>query len=100
MAKVKVANKSEVKEDQGKLVNVNGKELALFNIKGEFFAIENICPHRGGPLSEGFLEGNNVNCPWHGWQFDVKTGQNIMPGIGKLNTYKVLVEGEEVFIES
>ncbi|MBS3171678.1 non-heme iron oxygenase ferredoxin subunit [Candidatus Woesearchaeota archaeon] len=100
MAKVKVANKSEVKEDQGKLVNVNGKELALFNIKGEFFAIENICPHRGGPLSEGFLEGNNVNCPWHGWQFDVKTGQNIMPGIGKLNTYKVLVEGEEVFIGS
>jgi len=100
MAKVKVANKSEVKEDQGKLVNVNGKELALFNIKGEFFAIENICPHRGGPLSEGFLEGNNVNCPWHSWQFDVKTGQNIMPGIGKLNTYKVLVEGEEVFIGS
>ena len=99
MAKIKVAQKSEVKEGQGKLVSINGKELALFNIKGEFFAIDNTCPHRGGPLAEGWLEENTVTCPLHGWQFDVKTGQNIMPGMSKLNSYKVLVEGEDVFIE-
>lgn len=99
MAKIKVAQKSEVKEGQGKLVGINGKELALFNIKGEFFAIDNTCPHRGGPLAEGWLEENTVTCPLHGWQFDVKTGQNIMPGMSKLTSYKVLVEGEDVFIE-
>ena len=96
MAKIKVAQKSEVKEGQGKLVGINGKELALFNIKGEFFAIDNTCPHRGGPLAEGWLEENTVTCPLHGWQFDVKTGQNIMPGMSKLTSYKVLVEGARV----
>ncbi len=99
MAKVKIADKSEVKEGQGKLVNLNGKELALFNVKGEFFVIDNTCLHRGGPLSEGFLEENKVTCPLHGWQFDVKTGQNIMPGMGRINSYKVTVEGEDIFIE-
>ena len=99
MAKIKVALKSEIQEGQGKLVTVNGKELALFNVKGEFFAIDNTCPHRGGPLNEGFLAESTITCSWHGWQFDVKTGQNIMPGMGKLNSYKVQLEGEDIFIE-
>jgi len=99
MVKTKVANKSEIKEGQGKLVSVNGKELALFNVKGEFFIIDNACIHRGGSLSDGFLEENNVTCPLHGWQYDVKTGQNTMPGMGKLNSYKLIVEGEDIFIE-
>jgi nitrite reductase/ring-hydroxylating ferredoxin subunit len=99
MAKVKVANKSEVQEGQGKLVSINGKELALFNIKGEFFVIDNTCLHRGGSLSEGCLEENIVTCPLHGWQYDVKTGQNIMPGMGKVNSYKLIFEGDDIFIE-
>ncbi|MEK6937031.1 MAG: non-heme iron oxygenase ferredoxin subunit [Nanoarchaeota archaeon] len=99
MAKTKVAQKSELKEGQGKLVNVNGKEIALFTVNGQFFAIDNTCLHRGGPLAEGFLEEDKVTCPWHGWQFDVKTGQNLMPGMGKLNSYKVTVENEDIFIE-
>ena len=100
MAKIKVANKSEIKEGQGKLVNFQNKEIAIFTIGGQFFAIDNSCLHKGGSLSEGFLEETSVTCPLHGWQFDLKTGQNIMPGIGKLNTYKVIVENEEVFIEA
>ncbi len=99
MARTKVAQKSEVQEGQGKLVNVNGKEIALFNLNNEFFAIDNACPHKGGPLAEGFLEENKVTCPFHGWQFDVKTGQNLMPELGKVNSYKVLVENEDIFIE-
>ena len=99
MAKTKVAQKSEIVEGQGKLVNVNGKEIALFSVNGQFFAIDNTCLHRGGPLAEGFLEDEKVTCPWHGWQFDVKTGQNLMPGMGKLNSYKVSVENEDIFIE-
>jgi nitrite reductase/ring-hydroxylating ferredoxin subunit len=53
----------------------NGSELALFNLGGEFFAIENICPHKGAPLAEGQLCAHTVECPLHGWQFDVRTGQ-------------------------
>ncbi len=99
MTKTKVAQKSEIQEGQGKMVVVNGKEIALFTVNNQFFAIDNTCLHRGGSLSEGFLEGDKVNCPLHGWQFDIKTGQNIMPGMGKLNSYKVHVEGEDIFIE-
>jgi nitrite reductase/ring-hydroxylating ferredoxin subunit len=99
MAKVKVASKSEVNEGQGKLVNVNGKEITIFNVNGQFFAIDNTCLHRGGSLSEGFLDQSTITCPLHGWQFDVKTGQNTMPGMGKLNSYKVHVEGEDIFVE-
>jgi nitrite reductase (NADH) small subunit len=50
--------------------------VALFNASGEFFALDGVCPHQGGPLSEGELSGCVVTCPWHGWQFDVRTGQH------------------------
>jgi nitrite reductase (NADH) small subunit len=50
--------------------------VALFNVSGEFFALDGVCPHQGGPLSEGELSGCVVTCPWHGWQFDVRTGQH------------------------
>ena len=99
MAKIKVAKISEVKQGQGKLVNVNGKEISIFKINNEFFAIDNICLHMGGSLSDGWVEENNVTCALHGWQFDIKTGQNIMPGMGKLNNYKVIIEKEDIFIE-
>jgi nitrite reductase/ring-hydroxylating ferredoxin subunit len=50
--------------------------IALFNVGGEFFALDGVCPHQGGPLGEGELCGAIVTCPWHGWQFDVRTGQH------------------------
>ncbi|HZZ26509.1 MAG TPA: Rieske 2Fe-2S domain-containing protein [Pirellulales bacterium] len=50
--------------------------IALFNVAGEFFALDGVCPHQGGPLAEGELTGCIVTCPWHGWQFDVRTGQH------------------------
>ena len=99
MAKIKVAKISEIEEGRGKLINVNGKEIALFKINNQFFAIDNNCLHMGGSLSEGEIESNNVTCPLHGWQFDLKSGNNIMPGIGKLNTYKTEIKNEEIFIE-
>ncbi len=98
MVKTKVAKVSELTNNR-KLVKVNDKEIVLFKINDQFFAIDNDCLHVGGPLAEGDLEGNNITCPLHGWQYDVKTGQNIMPGMGKLNSYKVEVKNEEIFIE-
>jgi len=50
--------------------------VALFNVNGQFFALDGICPHQGGPLGKGWLDGCLITCPWHGWQFDVKTGQH------------------------
>jgi nitrite reductase (NADH) small subunit len=56
--------------------------VALFHVGEEWFALDGVCPHQGGPLGEGTLEGNVVTCPWHGWQFDVRTGQHrLSPSI-------------------
>jgi len=98
MAEIKIANKNEIKDGQGTVVLVNEKEIALFNIQGNFYAIDNNCCHRGGPLAEGEIEDKIVTCPWHGWKFDVKTGECIMPGSAKLNSYNINIKGEEIFI--
>lgn len=58
-----------------------GREIALFNVEGEIYALDNACPHMGGPLGQGCLEGYHVTCPWHGWEFDVRDGAcSNMPG--------------------
>ena len=95
---VKVASISDLKPGENKVVNVNGTDVALFNIDGEFFATNNTCLHRGGPLGEGFLEGDVVTCPWHGWRYDVKTGANVTIPIAKVATYQVKVEDTDVLV--
>ncbi len=69
----------------------DGEELAVYNVSGEFYATENFCPHRGAPLSEGALCGHIVECGWHGWQFDVRTGECVTVK-EKLRTYRVIAE--------
>jgi len=87
---VRVAMADELAPGQGKLVEVNDKEIALFNVDGSFYAIDRTCTHMGGPLSEGELEGTRVTCPWHGAVFDVTTGDVLGPpaarGVTKYNT--------------
>ena len=95
---VKVASANDLKPGENKVVNVNGTEVALFNVEGEFFAITNTCPHRGGPLGEGYLEGDAVTCPWHGWRFNVKTGVSPVMPTAKVPTYEVKVEGGDVLV--
>jgi len=95
---VRVVNINDIKPGENKMVNVNGTEVALFNVDGEFFAISNTCLHRGGPLGEGFLEGDVVTCPWHGWKFNVKTGENAMLPTAKVAAYHVKVEGNDVLV--
>ena len=96
---VKVAKRSEVPADTGKCVEAGGKEIALFNVEGKICAIQHVCPHQGGPLAEGGIEGKVVTCPWHGWQFDVTTGVCTFNDSVKQETYKVKEEGEDVFVE-
>ncbi|MBI2653465.1 non-heme iron oxygenase ferredoxin subunit [Candidatus Woesearchaeota archaeon] len=95
---VRVANISDLKPGDNKIVNVNGTDVALFNVDGEFFAINNTCLHRGGPLGEGFLDNDVVTCPWHGWRFNVKTGVSPVVPTAKVATYQVKVEGSDVFV--
>ena len=75
MAKtVKVAQTSDLAPGTSKVVQADGHSIGLFNVEGTFYAIDNTCTHRGGPLGEGELSGETVECPWHGAHFNVKTG--------------------------
>lgn len=95
---VKVATKDEVSSGSAKKVEVNGKEIALFNINGAFCAIDEFCPHRGGPLSEGVVEDKVVTCPFHGWQFNVTSGECLTsPGVQQPK-YEVKVEGNDILL--
>lgn len=91
-----VAKAHEIPPGSSTVVVVAGRPLALFNVNGTFHATDNTCLHRGGPVGEGFLEGALVTCPWHGWQYDVRTGQNLTNPAAKLRTYQVVVEGDDV----
>ncbi|HKY32589.1 MAG TPA: Rieske 2Fe-2S domain-containing protein [Candidatus Polarisedimenticolia bacterium] len=96
---VRVAAVSEVPEGTGKALHVSGRPIALFNVKGIFHAVEGLCPHRGGPLGEGYLSGSVVTCPWHFWQFDVATGRAPDVPDACLATFRVKVDGDGVFVE-
>lgn len=95
---VKVSSTGDLKPGENKVVDVNGTEIALFNVDNEFFAISNTCLHKGGPLGEGFLEGDTVTCPWHGWRYNVKTGVSPVVPTAKVQTYQVKVEGDNVMV--
>lgn len=75
-----------------------GDELAVYNVDGEFYATENFCPHKGAPLSEGVMCGHVVECGWHGWQFDVRTGECLTVR-ETITTYEVKVEDGVLKVE-
>ena len=95
----KVAKKQDLVEGEGVEVLIQGKPIAIFKLEENFYAIDNLCPHRGGPLAEGDVKGATVSCPWHAWEFDVKTGCNAENPEIKVNKYNVKVEGDDVMIE-
>lgn len=97
---VEVAKVGEIAEGEGKLVEIDGKEIALFNSGGEYYAIDNECTHVGGPLSEGDLDGELVTCPWHGSDFNIKTGEVLGPPAEEnVGCYKVVVEEDLIKVE-
>lgn len=109
---VKVANVSEVAPSTMRGYEINGQRLLLINVEGEFFAIDVRCPHRDGPLDRGHLYGRILECPWHYYRYDVKTGENLYPrnvypadltylerDLKPLQHYRVRVEGDEILVE-
>jgi nitrite reductase (NADH) small subunit len=98
-SRIRVARVADVPAGEGRVVQAGSLMLALFNIEGQFYAIDNACRHRGGPLGEGDLDGRVVSCPWHAWRWDVTTGLNVNnPGIAQL-CFPVSVTNGEVFVE-
>ncbi len=93
---VKVAGKADVAPGMGIVAEVNGRAIAVFNVDGTIHAIDNTCMHRGGPLGEGELEEDTVTCPWHGWQYNVKTGACINNPSTSVKSYEVTVEGDDI----
>jgi nitrite reductase/ring-hydroxylating ferredoxin subunit len=86
--------------EAGKLVEAIGQRIAIFNVGGKYCAIEDTCPHRGGPLSEGMLAEDAVICPWHGSRFNVKTGVVLTPPARRdVKSFPVRIVGTDVEVE-
>jgi len=103
-SRFKLANAEDIPEGKGIVVDgPEDEEIALYKLNGEIFALDNECPHMGGPLGEGTIENGVVTCPWHMWQFHINTGECCNPeemprkNATKLN---IAVEGNEVFLIS
>ena len=96
---VKIATAAEIGPGSVRKFDIAGKEIAVYNVDGSFFATSNICPHQGGPLDEGILEGNSIVCPWHAWAFDVTTGVSPINPRAKIDCYPVKLEGADILIK-
>ena len=109
-----VAPIDELPPGERKIIKISGREIGVFNVNGDFYALRNICPHRNGPLCYGRLrplvtspgvyqldferESEILKCPWHQWEFDIKTGQALYDDNLRVRTYRVAQEGNEVVL--
>ncbi|MFN8006503.1 MAG: Rieske (2Fe-2S) protein [Terriglobia bacterium] len=94
----KVAKVADLAPGHGASVVANGKNIAVFNVNGSFYAIDGTCVHRGGPLGEGELNGTVVTCPWHRWTYDVTTGAGVLNPAAKVACYETKVESEDILV--
>jgi len=98
---VRVASVDEIPPGRAKTVVIGTREIALFNVSGNLYALENTCPHQGGPLAEGGFEGDVVSCPWHGWCFHVTTGHMTLgDDLCRVDTFDVRVVSRSVYVAS
>jgi len=99
MAEKLVAKKTEIPEGAAHRVVVDGTEVLLCNVGGEFYAVEDICTHDGGALDQGELEGARIVCPRHGATFDVRTGEALtLPAVMPLPTYPLRIDGDDIYV--
>ena len=121
MARHVIATVDEIPPGQRKLVEVAGRSIGIFNVGGEFFALRNLCPHKQGPLCTGFVsgrmlaaappssldegglewadEGEIIRCPWHLWEFEIRTGRCLVDASVRVKTYPVTVRDGEVIVQ-
>jgi nitrite reductase (NADH) small subunit len=99
MASLDLADAATIVPGQSAEVVADGRIFAVYNVDGVFHVIDGICPHAGGPLGKGTLRGNIVTCPWHGWQFNVSSGQHCLNQRICQTAYAVRIENGRVIIE-
>lgn len=99
MPQHRAASITDIPPGTGKELVVDGRIVALYHVDGQFYALDGVCPHAGGPLGQGMLRKNIVTCPWHGWQFDVTTGRHCLTAHIQAKKYAVTVTGDDVFVE-
>jgi 3-phenylpropionate/trans-cinnamate dioxygenase ferredoxin subunit len=96
---VTVAKADDIPPGQVRVYEVGDRRIAVCNVDGTFYAIDNVCTHDGGPLDQGELEGDQIECPRHGARFDVRTGRALaLPAVRPVGTYPVQVRGNEVMV--
>jgi len=97
---IEIANINDVRSGELKVFDVNGESIILINLDGEFFAYKNQCSHMELELSDAEIEGEILTCPWHGAQFNIRTGDVVrLPASEPLEKYEVKVEGDKIFIK-
>jgi nitrite reductase (NADH) small subunit len=95
---IKIAKTSELPEADGAAeFTVGDRTICVANVNGEYCAMDNVCPHEGGPLGMGYVDGSKVVCPWHGWEIEAKTG-NAASGEGVVPVYELRIEGDDVSV--
>lgn len=99
MIKVRIARSVDVPPGKSAVFTLpNGEEIAIFHVKDAFYAIQNQCPHQGGPLGEGEITGQCVTCPWHGWEFDLTSG-DCLTGGENCKTFTVVEEDGALYLK-
>jgi 3-phenylpropionate/trans-cinnamate dioxygenase ferredoxin subunit len=96
----KIASTSDIPDGEVRVYDCDGTKIAVCHVDGNFFAVQDLCTHDGGPLGEGELVGSQIECPRHGARFDIKTGKALcLPAVIDIPTYEVSVRGEEIFVK-
>jgi nitrite reductase (NADH) small subunit len=95
---IPVAQVADVAPGSATTVTIDGRDIALFNIDGNFYALDNTCPHQGGPLAEGWIEGATVTCPWHAWCFKLDDGKMTLGDFASVDAFAVRIDGQTVSV--
>lgn len=95
---VHVGKAKDIPRGEGRVFEVNGRQIAVFNCDGAFYAIDNKCEHQGGPLADGDIDGTTVTCPWHGWVYDVTTGASEDDPDTCVARFEVRRDGDDLLI--
>jgi nitrite reductase (NADH) small subunit len=83
-----------------RVIEIDSQPVVVRNAGGTLYAIENICPHRGGPIAEGEIRGGAITCPWHDWSFDLASGQNTMNPAATIRMFPCRIEGGNVIVDA
>lgn len=95
---VRVADLAAFPPGSAHAFSVGRYEVALFNVDGELYALENACPHQGGPIADGWIEGRTVTCPWHAWCFELQTGKMTLGDFAWIPRFPVKVEAGAIYL--